>query len=103
MAAIAASAETALREAGYVMVLCDTHDRADLQDEYLLEMRAQLVRGVVLLGAVPSPQLEVALAGGDPVLFVNRRSPVSGTAAFIGIDNHRAGRSRRILPAPGHP
>lgn len=92
MAAIAASAETALREAGYVMVLCDTHDRADLQDEYLLEMRAQLVRGVVLLGAVPSPQLEVALAGGDLVLFVNRRSPVPGAAAFVGIDNRRAGR-----------
>src|SRR5262245_19878382 len=32
MAAIAASTENALRDAGYVMVLCDTHDRADLQD-----------------------------------------------------------------------
>lgn len=92
MAAIAASAETALREAGYVMVLCDNHDRADLQDEYLLEMRAQLVRGVVLLGAVPSAQLEVAIASGDPLLFVNRRSPVPGDTAFVGIDNHKAGR-----------
>ena len=35
MAAIAASVETALRSAGYVMILCDTHDRAELQDEYL--------------------------------------------------------------------
>ncbi len=40
MAAIAASAETALRDAGLVMVLCDTHDRPELQDEYLREMLA---------------------------------------------------------------
>jgi LacI family transcriptional regulator len=91
MAAIAASAETALREAGYVMVLCDTHDRPDLQDEYLLEMRAQLVRGIILLGAVPSPHLERFVLQGEPLLFVNRRSPFPGTAPFVGVDNALAG------------
>ena len=40
MTAIAAVAEAALRQAGYVMVLCDTHDEPELQDEYLLDMRA---------------------------------------------------------------
>lgn len=30
MAAIAVSTEAALRDAGYVMILCDTHDRVDL-------------------------------------------------------------------------
>ncbi len=52
MAAIAAAAEVALRNAGLVMVLCDTHDVPELQDEYLLEMRAQLARSIVLLGPV---------------------------------------------------
>src|SRR3954451_7072628 len=47
MAAVAASVETALRSEGYVMILCDTHDRADLQDEYLLAMRSQVVQGYV--------------------------------------------------------
>jgi LacI family transcriptional regulator len=56
MAAIAAGTEVALRKAGYVMVLCDTHDVPSLQDEYLREMRAQYARGLVLLGAVESPQ-----------------------------------------------
>lgn len=92
MAAIAASAETALREAGAVMVLCDTHDSPALQDEYLLEMRAQFVRGIVLLGAVPSPQLAACRAAGDPLVFVGRRPPDGPPAAFVGIDNAGAGR-----------
>jgi LacI family transcriptional regulator len=92
MAAIAASAEVALRQAGYVMVLCDTHDTAALQDEYLLEMRAQFVRATVLLGAVPSAKLKEFAAADEPLLFVNRRRPLGGQAAFVGIDNRRAGR-----------
>jgi len=44
------------------MVLCDSHDRPDLQDEYLLEMRAQLARATVLLGAVARSLSENSLA-----------------------------------------
>jgi LacI family transcriptional regulator len=88
MAAIAAGIETSLREAGLVMVLCDTRDRAELQDEYLLEMRAQAVRATVLLGAVSSPGLTRLAESGDPLLFVTREGPAP---AFIGIDDHRAG------------
>ena len=91
MSAIAASAEMALREAGFVMVLCDSHDRADLQDEYLREMRAQLVSAFVLLGAVDSPVLDEVLAAGETVLFVNRRHPHHMPATFVGIDNRAAG------------
>ncbi len=46
------------------MVLCDTHERPEIQDEYLLEMRAQHARATVLLGAVPSPQLAAMEAAG---------------------------------------
>ena len=90
MAAMAAVAEVALRHAGYVMVLCDTHDRPELQDEYLLEMRAQYARGFVLLGAVRSPVLRQLLAAGEPVVFVNRRDPF-GQRCDVGIDNRAAG------------
>jgi len=92
MSAIAASAEMALREAGYVMVLCDSHDRADLQDEYLREMRAQLVSAFVLLGAVDSPVLDEIVEAGETVLFVNRRHPHHLPATFVGINNEAAGR-----------
>lgn len=88
MSAIAAGIEGSLREAGLVMVLCDTHDRAELQDEYLLEMRAQAVRATVLLGAVASPVLTRLAVSGDALLFVTRAGP---RPAFIGIDDHRAG------------
>jgi LacI family transcriptional regulator len=94
MAAIAASVEAALRRQGFVMVLCDTHDQPDIQDEYLMEMRAQLVRATVLLGAVASPQLARMARDNEPLLFVNRRSPDGDGRAlpYIGIDNERAGR-----------
>jgi LacI family transcriptional regulator len=94
MAAMAAAAEVALRGAGYVMVLCDTHEQPELQDEYLLEMRAQYARGLVLLGAVDSPVLRRFLASGEPLVFVNRRSPVpSPGERFVGIDNLAAGEA----------
>lgn len=90
MAAIAASVEAALRTAGYVMILCDTHDRADLQDEYLHAMRSQVVKGYVLVNAVQSEALSATLARADPIVFVGRRNPEGG-GAFVGIDDRAAG------------
>lgn len=91
MAAIAASAETALRGRGLMMVLCDTHDQPDLQDEYLREMLAQQARAIVLLGAVESPTLRRLQNSTTPIVFVNRRNPTGHVGSFIGIDNRRAG------------
>ncbi len=96
MAAIAAATEDALRAEGHVMLLCDTHDRPEIQDEYLLAMRAQMVRAIVMLGAVASPGLDAFRSQGNPpLLFVNRRDPGrdpdDAAAAFVGIDNRAAG------------
>jgi LacI family transcriptional regulator len=96
MAAIAASAEIALRERGLVMVLCDTHDRPDLQDEYLKEMRAQRARAIVLLAAVESPALGAMRGGATPVVFVNRRDPSGVPGLHVGIDNGAAGRDAAL-------
>ena len=90
MAAIAVSTEAALRDAGFVMILCDTHDRADLQDDYLRAMRDQFVAGYVMVSAVRSPGLSDALKRGDPMVFVARRNPLGG-GAYVGIDNRAAG------------
>jgi LacI family transcriptional regulator len=90
MATIAASTEAALRAAGYVTVLCDTHDRADLQDEYLYAMRSHGVQGYVLVVSVPSPGLKEFVEAGAPIVFVSRRNPY-GDGAFVGIDNVKAG------------
>jgi len=91
MAGIAAAAEAALRAHGLVMVVCDSHDRAELQDEYLLEMRAQRARATVLLGVVASPTLTSLQRAGEPLLFVSRRCPAAPQAPFVGIDNRSAG------------
>ena len=90
MAAIAASTEAALRTAGYVMILCDTHDQPDLQDEYLNAMRSQVVRGYIMVASVPSAVLKDFVADGAPMVFVNRRPPF-GRGAFVVIDNIKAG------------
>jgi LacI family transcriptional regulator len=93
MAAIAASAESALRAAGYTMLLCDTHDQPDLQDMTLLDMRAHLVRGYVLLGMIDSVQLTNFQNHGEALIYVNRRQygPTSTPHDFVGIDNKAAG------------
>lgn len=90
MATIAASTEAALREAGYTMILCDTHDRPDLQDDYLNAMRSQVVQGYVMVATQPSPGLQDFVNRGAPIVFVSRRSPY-GECAFVGPDNLAAG------------
>lgn len=92
MAAAAASIEHALRAAGYVMALCDTHEEPAIQDEYLAEMEAQLACGIVLLVAIPSPRLDLLRAAGRPLIFVNRHDPAGGASPFVGIDDYAAGR-----------
>jgi LacI family transcriptional regulator len=92
MAAIAASVEHALRQQGDVMLLADTHEQPDIQDEYLREMGAQLVRAIVMVVAVPSPKLDELRRRGTPLIFVNRRDPASAKSPYVGIDNIAAGR-----------
>ncbi|HRJ69055.1 MAG TPA: LacI family DNA-binding transcriptional regulator [Beijerinckiaceae bacterium] len=93
MGAIATSTEAALRAAGYVMILCDTHDEPALQDEYLEAMRAQSVEAYVVVSAIASSALAAFIARGDPLVLVGRRQPPGApAAAFVGIDNRDAGR-----------
>lgn len=86
-ALIAGSIERALSAQGLVMVLANTNEEPAMQDRMLREMRALQVFGVVMLGAVESPELEQSLRGDEPVVFVNRRSPYGTPARFVGIDN----------------
>lgn len=91
-AAVAASVEQALRRSERSVVLCGTGEDPAVQDEFLLEMQAHAVCGIVLLGAVPSPVLRQFVTEGQPIVFVNRRDPTGTDAAFVGIDDRRAGR-----------
>lgn len=103
MAAMAASIEHALRDRGLVMALGDNHPRADLQDAFLAEMSAHRVRAVLLIGAEASPGLNRIRAEGTPVVFVNRPAPDDAGAAYVGLDNDRAGADlARHLMERGH-
>lgn len=92
MSAIASSIEHTLRQNGYVMLLCDTHENASIQDEYLREMEALRVRAVIIVVAVPSTKLDEFRKAGIPIIFVNRRDPINSNFPYVGIDNVAAGR-----------
>ncbi len=91
MASIAASIERSLRNEGYVLSLCDTYERAEIQDEYLLEMQSQLARAVIIVGAISSPVLDRMREDGPPMLFVNRPDPGHSKSPYMGIDNYQIG------------
>ncbi|MBT9386197.1 LacI family transcriptional regulator [Pseudooceanicola sp. CBS1P-1] len=100
MATIVASIGHALRAEGLVMALCDTHEDAAIQDDFLTEMQAQNARAFVLVGAVDSPGLTRLRAAGAPLIFVNRPDPGPAPGgAYVGIDNAAAGEAlaRHVL------
>jgi LacI family transcriptional regulator len=90
--AIARSIESALRARDHTMILCNTNEDPGLQDFYLEEMQSHHVRGIALLGAVDSPELQRVLSDGLAIAFVNRKPPQGG-GVFVGIDNYAAGQA----------
>ncbi|WP_397389974.1 LacI family DNA-binding transcriptional regulator [Polynucleobacter sp.] len=93
MAAIAESIEESLRSKGYVMALCDTHERPDIQDQYLREMESHLAIAVVMVVAVKSEMLVRLQKQGRPIVFVARRDPLRKNSSFVGIDDFAAGET----------
>lgn len=91
MSAIASSIEWSLRNDNLVMALCDTHERPDIQDEYLQEMQSQLARAIVIIGAADSRELDNLRNSGKTLLFVNRPDPGCASSPYVGMDNYQAG------------
>lgn len=89
---VASSLEPVLREAGMSMLLCNTAENPERQDEYLDQMVSRGISEIVLLGAVESPNLLRISQSGPPLVFVNRRPPDPIKGHFVGIDNRAAGR-----------
>jgi len=100
--AIATSIEARFRERGKLMVFCNTQESPRIQDELIREMRAQLVSGIVMLGAVESDELSASLAADEPIVFVNRKVSSAKAGIFVGIDNRTAGTSIAELFAAAH-
>ena len=91
-AAVATAIEQTLAAEDLTMILGNTSENAAIQDDYLREMRAHMVRGIALFGAVESPILTEFVESGEPILFINRPPPGSLAGPFVGIDNRAAGR-----------
>jgi LacI family transcriptional regulator len=91
-AIVVSSIEAELARTGFSMILYHTRESAELQDQYLDEMHAHGVRAAVILGVIDSEGLRRARARGIRLVFTHRRPP-AGIGAFVGIDNHAAGRA----------
>lgn len=89
---VASSLEPALHEAGLSMLLCNTAEDPERQDEYLDQIVSRGISAIVLLGAVESPYLLRLSQMDAPLVFVNRRAPAPIKGDFVGIDNVAAGR-----------
>jgi LacI family transcriptional regulator len=89
---VASSLEPVLHANGISMLLCNTAENAERQDEYLTQTVNRGVSAVVLLGAVESPELLRLSRTSARLVFVNRRPPAPIVGDFIGINNFAAGR-----------
>lgn len=90
--AVAASVEEALRQRGKTMVLCNSGESPQRQDELLRQLRAHSASGIVVLGAVASPGLTQAIRAREPIVCVVRRPPGNLEAPFVGIHDSQAGQ-----------
>lgn len=89
---VAISLEQALKTAGLSMVLCNTGEDADRQDELIDDAEGLRPHAIILLGAIDTPRLRALARSKTRVVFVNRRPAPEVKAPFVGIDNEAAGR-----------
>lgn len=90
---VASSLEPALQEVGLSMLLCNTSEIPERQDQYLRQMVNRGISAFILLGAVESDYLLELSNSGKTLVFINRRPPSPIAGHFVGIDNIAAGRA----------
>lgn len=93
----------AARDHGYHVMLCNTDNRPELQEEYIEMLRQRRVDGI-LLGSVfmADAVVDGLIAAGYPCVMFNRRLRAR-RGHFIVLDNGRAGRDlTRHLVSLGH-
>ena len=95
--------EDRLREAGWTLVLANT-DNSDAKERSLIEaMTARRVDGLILATARRDyPLLSEIVAGGMPVVLVNRTTDDGSVPSVVGDDHSGIGQAVRHLTALGH-
>lgn len=81
--------EQGSRTNGYRVLLCDSDDRRDLEDEYIAIAAAERVGGVFLAATSSEPNLAPLVERGIPVVAIDRR-PKQAVVSCVVVDN-RAG------------
>lgn len=90
---VASTLEPALQAIRLSMLLCNTSEDPERQDQYLRQMVNRGISANILLGAVESRYLRELSDSGRPLVFINRRPPAPIAGHFVGIDNRAAGRA----------
>ncbi|HEU4703689.1 MAG TPA: LacI family DNA-binding transcriptional regulator [Conexibacter sp.] len=95
LAEIALGAETALREAGYSMLLTNSNNDAELEAEHVAMLRQRRVDGMLLsLAAEDHPGTLAALADAEvPAVLIDRElaGPPDGVRLGAVLSDHRSG------------
>lgn len=74
------------RSEGYRILLCDSDDRRELEDEYIAIAAAERIGGVFIAATSNEPNLAPLLEREIPVVAVDRR-PKHGEVSCVVVDN----------------
>ncbi|MDQ0469257.1 LacI family DNA-binding transcriptional regulator [Labrys wisconsinensis] len=88
---VAISLEQSLKGIGLSMVLANTGEDPERQDQLLDDAEGLRPHAIILLGAMDTPRLRQAAQSKRAIIFVNRRPPPTIKGPFVGIDNEAAG------------
>ncbi len=88
---VARGVEDAALEAGYGVMLCNTDQRADREDQYLRLLESQRVGGILITPARRSMKpLDRLIAGGTAIALLDNSSP-SRQACSVYVDDAMGG------------
>ena len=90
---VSVSVERALAELGLSMILMNSGEDPQRQDQLLTDAEGLRPRAILLLGALDTPKLRDVCRSKQNLVFINRRPPEDVHAPYVGIDNIAGGRT----------
>jgi len=79
--------EDTCRDLGYNLMICNSNENADMEEQYIKEFRMRQVDGIIINPTCKNPELyDKLIEEGFPMIVVNRRIPNENVHSVI-VDN----------------
>ncbi|PFG15766.1 LacI family transcriptional regulator [Propionicimonas paludicola] len=100
--AMARGVEDVARSAGYSVMLGNTDEEAEREQDYLRVAVSDPVAGIILVPASPQSQLDLAVERGVPLVCVDRRAPGRAADSVVADNVSGGALATRLLVEQGH-